>query len=195
MKTMPIRTPRTLRWTVERYDRLVDSGLLDRKRVELIDGRIVQMPPQKEPHAVSIILAAQVLRRVFGDGYTVRQQMSLHVDERSKLEPDIAVVTGDARTSLAAGTPKSAVLVIEISDTLLKYDRGRKASRYAKAKIADYWIVNLVQRQIEIHRQPAVDRSSQWNYGYGSITVLKAGDSVSPLAAPNMPIVVGDLLP
>ncbi len=93
------------------------------------------------------------------------------------------------------GTPTSAVLIIEVSDTTLRFDRGKKASMYAKQGIADYWIVNILGRQIEIHRDPIMDPSHKWGFRYNSIQIFKPGDTVSPLAASGVSVGVDELLP
>jgi Uma2 family endonuclease len=82
-----------------------------------------------------------------------------------------------------------------VSETTLAYDRGRKASLYAASGIADYWIVNLVQRQLEIYRNPIADASQPFGFRYDQRTILNPNDHASPLAAPPARILVADLLP
>lgn len=84
--------------------------------------------------------------------------------------------------------PTTAHLIAEISDTTLAFDRGEKAMLYARAGIPEYWIVNLKDRQVEVHREPGKD-------GYAQVTVHGAGDRFSPVGSPNVPIAVKDLLP
>jgi len=153
------------------------------------------MPPQKEPHAVALMMIRDALAAAFGTGYVVRPQLPLHLAKIAKPEPDLAVTIGAVRDSLESGTPRSAVLVIEISDATLGFDRGRKAAMYAKYQIADYWIMNLLSRQIEVHRDPIRDRNAPFKYRYASMTILKAPQNVSPLAAPNISMPVAHLLP
>ena len=195
MKTAKLAKPRLWRLTVDEYDRLTRQNMFRNMRVELIEGRVIEMPPQMEPHAIAVILGGEVARRSFGEGFTVRQQMPLGIGKGSKPEPDIAVVPGGPRASLGGGAPKSAVLVIEVSDSTLRYDRGKKASLYAKCGIGDYWIVNLVDRQLEVYRDPMADPAHKWGYRYNSIQILKSGDAVAPLAAAQASIAVNDLLP
>ena len=192
--TAPTR-PIPWRLTIERYDRMTELGWFNDQRVELIEGKIIQMPPQLEPHFAALNLAGAAARRAFGDGFYVRLQGPLLQGKLSKPEPDVAVVPGTERDYVAKGTPVDALLIIEVSDATLRYDRGRKASLYARHGIADYWILNLVDRQLEVHRKPIRDPAYRYQYRYASIQILKPGDSVSALAAPNSKITVAELLP
>jgi Uma2 family endonuclease len=195
MPTLKAPTPRPFRWTVEKYDRLARGGFFDGRRVELIEGRIIEMPPQTEPHVLGVTLARQAAAKAFGDGYYVRPPAPIRQGERSKPEPDVAVVLGNPRDYAQRDNPPGALLVIEISDSSLRYDRGKKASLYAKHGIADYWIVNLVDRQLEVHRDPVADRAHPHGCRYANIQILKAPASIAPLAAAQAAISVADLMP
>jgi Uma2 family endonuclease len=124
----------------------------------------------------------------------VRAQGSLDLTPYSVPDPDIAVVPGSPQ-GCTLQNPTSALLVVEASLTTLRYDRGRKAAPYARAGIQDYWIVNLVQRQLEVYRTPIADRSHRFRHRYDGTTVLLPGAVVSPLAAPHAHVKVTDLLP
>ena len=91
--------------------------------------------------------------------------------------------------------PTSALLVVEVADTTLDYDRGRKASLYASAGIADYWIVNLRDKHLEVCRRPVRDRLQPFGFRYDQITVLKSGRKIAPLAKSKSLMPVGKLLP
>ena len=153
------------------------------------------MAPQAEPHSVAILLAERALRVPFNRGFYVRTQMPLHLGTYSKPEPDIAVITGDVRDSLRAGTPTTASLVVEVSDSTLQKDRGIKAALYAQFEIADYWIVNLIDRRIEVHRDPIRDRAHRYGFRYARIDERGITDSIAPLAMPDAMIKAADLLP
>lgn len=183
------------RMSVRRYDQLVGLGWFDDQRVELLNGRIIRMAPQAEPHAVAILLAERTLRARLGQGHYIRTQMPLHLGKYSKPEPDVAVIAGDLRDSLRTGTPNAAALVIEVSDTTLRKDRGIKAGLYARFGIADYWIVNLLERHVEVHRNPVRDSAHRSRFRYGQIEVKRAADSINPLAIPQAVIQAADLLP
>ena len=176
------------RWSRARYQRLVEAGVLTtRDRVELVRGDIVEMSPKGVGHAVATNLAAEALRTVFGPGITVSVQNPLALGTHDEPEPDVAVVRGAAR-DYRTGHPATAALVVEVSDSSLEYDRTVKAVLYARAAIPEYWIVNLVDGRLEVHRTPGPD-------GYASIERLDATRSVSPLAAPGATLPVADLLP
>jgi Uma2 family endonuclease len=190
---MPVTEPRTFHWTREEYHRLADQGYFQDRRVELIEGEIIEMPVPKPPHVMAMLLTADVLRSAFGRGFHVRTQVPLNLGEASEPEPDLAVVPGAPRDY--PEHPTTALLVVEISEMTLPIDRGRKASLYARGGIADYWILNLVDRQLEVLRTPVPDAAQSYGFGYQDVTILAPADSVAPLAAPAARITVADLLP
>ncbi|WHZ25368.1 MAG: Uma2 family endonuclease [Nitrospira sp.] len=183
----------TKRWTRREYDRMAEAGFFTQgDRVQLIEGDIVTMTPQNSPHASAIGKTERVLERLFGMNVWVRVQMPLIVDPDSEPEPDLAVVPGtpdDYRDE----HPRSALLVVEVSDTTLALDRDRKRAIYARAGISEYWIVNLAERCLEVYRDPiAVPGQASV---YRSAQKLTPADSLVPLAAPAATVTVADLLP
>jgi Uma2 family endonuclease len=184
----------TRRWTREEYFLMISFGWFQGKRVELIDGEVMEMPAQFDIHLASVTLTADALRAVFGSGYWVRVQGSLDLSPHGIPDPDLAVTLGSPRGA-ARLIATSALLVVEVSESTLPYDRGHKAHLYAAGGIADYWIVNLVQRQLEVYRDPVADSTQLFGYRYNSRTILDPPDKVSPLAAPHTQITVADLLP
>jgi Uma2 family endonuclease len=185
--------PTTYRWTREEFYELADLGCFQDRRVELIEGEIIDMPVPGNPHCISTECVAEALRNAFGKSHWVRVQMPLNLSPYSDAEPDAAVVPGTPRDY--TDHPTTALLVVEVSDTTLSFDRGRKASLYARAGISDYWIVSLVNHQVEIRRQPAPASNREYGYGYADLTILSPGDHVAPLALPQAQIAVADLLP
>jgi Uma2 family endonuclease len=176
------------RWTRDEYDRLVASGILSpEERVELLEGDIVRMLPQNPAHALAVRDAEEALRNVFRSGFDVRVQMPFIVDD-SEPEPDVAVVRGHRREYIQAH-PSSAALLVEVSDSTLDYDRRRKGPAYARAGVPDYWIVNLVDRRVEIYRDPMPDG------GYQTVTTFGPGQTLVPLGTPSASVAVDDLLP
>jgi Uma2 family endonuclease len=180
--------PRPRVWARADYDRLVDAGVFGPSdRVELLEGEIIEMCPEKSRHAAAVDLALEALRLAFGASHTIRVQHPLALSDASEPEPDLAVVPGSARDYVSQH-PTSAALVVEVSDTSLEYDRTRKARVYAKAAIAEYWIVNVVEGVLEVHRDPGPA-------GYRLVSRLTGGEAVSPLAADGVSVPVSDLLP
>jgi Uma2 family endonuclease len=191
---MPASQVRTKRWTRLEYERLIDLGAFGpEERLELIGGHLVVREPQGRPHSTGIRLVAGTLRAAFGPDWNVEAQLPVALDEESEPEPDVAVVAGGPRDYLASH-PSHPALVVEIALTSLALDRGEKASLYARAGVADYWIVNLVDNLLEVYREPQADPDAPHGWRYGSTTTLRIGDVVAPLALPHRSIPVSDLL-
>jgi Uma2 family endonuclease len=190
----PTMNPRPYRWTREEYLQMIDLGWFADKRVELIRGEVIEMPSQYDLHLAAIIKGLDALRLAFGSGYTVRPQGSLDLSPHGIPDPDLAVTVGSL-AGVARTIAKSALLVVEVSDSSLAYDRNHKAPLYAAGGIADYWIVNLVQCQLEVYRDPVADSTQLFGFRYNSRMILDPADVVSPLAAPQASITVADLLP
>lgn len=176
------------RWTRRQYEEMVLRDIFQPgERVELIDGVIVDMSPQKSFHAVATRLVEEALRIIFAADHDVRVQMPLALDDASEPEPDVAVVPGRARDYTKAH-PTTAVLIVEVSDATLKLDRNTKSALYARNRIPEYWIVNLKSNTLEVYRQP------EGNH-YRFQAVLQADDVVRPAARPEHVIAVADVLP
>lgn len=188
----PSGEPRPLPWTRAQYQAMADLGWFAETRVERLAGEIIHMPPMGHPHRTSLHLTAEVLARAFGDGFSVITQSPFTLGLEHDPEPDVAVVAGSLR-DYADAPLTTAALVVEISASTLAYDRTRKTAVYAQAGIAEYWIVNLEAMHLEVHRQP--DFLPSVMFGYKEITVYSELESIAPLAAPQSPVAVADLLP
>jgi Uma2 family endonuclease len=187
--------PALHRWTRREYARLIDLGLLDEDEpIELLDGLLLVKEPQASLHRTGVGLVAKVLERAFGEGWFVQVQSPIGLDDRSEPEPDVCVVRGAWREYVDAH-PTHPALVVEVVLSGLRVARGRKAAAYARGGIADYWIVNLVDRMLEVHREPARPGPARRRWGYASIQTLGAEAGVVPLAAPSARVDVADLLP
>jgi Uma2 family endonuclease len=176
--------PARFRFTSDQYWDMCERGFFDGKRVELIGGEIIEMPSQGNKHFATIDRVRRIMERVFGSGFWVRAQGTLDLDPKGIPDPDIAVVVGDPDNP-PDDNPTTAVLIVEISDSHLTFDRTIKASMYAAAGITDYWIVNIPDRQLEIRRTPQPDATQEFGHGYASLTTFKPGDTATPLAAAN----------
>jgi len=173
---------------------MAELGLFHGQRVELIEGEIMVLSPQKAEHWTTADRVAELLRISFGPAFHVRLQGPIDFGTLSEPEPDVAVVAG-SRAQYATHHPRTAALIVEVSESSLSYDRNHKASLYARAGIGDYWIVNLVNNQLEVRRDPRPDATQDYGHGYASLTVLVPPAVVNPLAAPRVSLAVADLLP
>ena len=182
------------RWTRAEYDRLVDRGVFEDEPLELIGGQLVVAEPQGSYHASAIGKASDTIRAGLPAGFVVRVQLPLALDDESEPEPDVAVVPG-THDDYRAGHPRRATLLLEVAESSLLFDRDTKGSLYARGAVADYWIVNLVERVLEVYRDPAREASAPFGWRYRSVERLTAPDRVALLALPAVRIAVADLLP
>ncbi len=165
------------------------------ERLELIAGEVIRkMSPQRTRHATAVSLAAEVLRRLAGKSRHVRVQLPLALSDYDEPEPDLAVVKGSPRDYLV-DHPSNALLVVEVADSTLRLDRTTKAALYARAGIAEYWIVNVVDDELEAHRDPAPQDGLSAIPPYRTITRLEGAQRIAPLFNPKRSIRVSDLLP
>jgi Uma2 family endonuclease len=184
---MVVASSEDRRLSREEYELLVSAGFFPPgARVELIDGVLHDMPPQDSPHVTGLHLALRVLQTVFPTSY-IRVQSPLALDDVSEPEPDLAVVSGSIR-DYQDGHPTTALLVVEVADSSLSYDRRTKIPLYARAGIPESWILNTKRKELEVYRDPAAE-------GYRSQTVLRIGDRIAPLARPDVDISVAGLFP
>lgn len=184
----------TRRWKRVEYDRLIDLGMFHPdERLELIDGFLVLRDRQSPPHATTIRLALETLRSVFGAGWDVRGRAPIALDDYSEPEPDVSVVPGSLRDYVDAH-PSRPALVIEVADTSLAFDRDFKSSLYARAGLPDYWLANLVDHVLEVHRDPVPSATAPYGWAYTTVNVLQREENVTPLAAPTVIIPIVQFL-
>jgi Uma2 family endonuclease len=165
---------------------MVEAGIFEGRRVELIDGVVYEKEPQQSLHASAIRRSLRALQAIFSLAeYDVDVQLPLDLGSLDMPEPDLAVVLREA-TDYYASHPSGAVLVVEVSDTTLRHDR-KKGRTYAKVGIQDYWIVNVARDVLEVYRDPTGD-------AYRSQQILHRGQRIAPLGRPEASIAVEDLL-
>jgi Uma2 family endonuclease len=182
------------RWKRAEYDRLVELGVLEDDPIELIGGQLVVAEPKGTYHTSALSMAEYALRAALPAGWIVRTQALVSLDDESEPEPDLAVVPGRPADYRDAH-PARPVLAIEVAESSLGFDRKHKGSLYARAEIQDYWIVNLVDRVLEVYRDPGPDASAIYGWRYRSVTTVAPPAVVSPHAFAETRIAVADLLP
>jgi Uma2 family endonuclease len=181
------------RWTRQEYDRMVEAGVLtENDRVELIGGEILAVTPQNSPHATAVVLASDTLRSVLPPDCHVRSQLPLALGDDSEPEPDVAIVRGPVRAYHDAH-PQSAVLILEVADSSLAFDRRVKGSLYARAGVSEYWIINLVDSVVEIYREPTQDPSARFGWSYARSERITRTDTI-PLPFGGV-VSAGEMLP
>ena len=175
------------KWTLEEYHQMIASGLLDNKRVELIRGEIVEMPPEGEPHAHFSTATGNYLIRLLGDRAMVRQAKPITLPNQSEPEPDIAVVVPlGIEYASHHPYPENILWLIEYSNSSLQKDLQVKTQVYAEVNIAEYWVVNLKNQSLNVFREPQSGQyTSRVSYTQGQLT---------PLAFPDMSIKVSDII-
>ncbi len=177
--------PQTKRWTREEFYELAEQGYFRGKRVQLIDGEIFEMAPQGHPHAKAITLLTRWATTHFPPPALVRIQMPLNAAARSDPEPDVAIVPDPSWAS--SDHPESAMLVLEVADSSLRLDR-RKSAVYAGCGVPEYWIVNLPESQIEVHRAPLAPERR-----YVDTLIVKPPQGLAPLSRPEARLTISEL--
>jgi len=177
------------RFTVEEYHRMAEAGVFGpEERVELIRGVIRQMSPKGRNHNIAVSKGGRLFNRHLGDRAGVHVQNSLMIPGwHSEPEPDIQVTASQDLDLVGTGAD-CVLLLVEVADSSLAYDRTEKAALYAEAGIPEYWIVNLIDGALEVHRKPVENV-------YRERMKLEPGTRVSPISWPELEIDIADLLP
>jgi Uma2 family endonuclease len=193
--SLPPNSPllsRLYRLTVRQYDRMVQEGVLERRdRVELIEGLLVVKPSKNPPHIVAGNIGREALARIAPPGWHVAKEDPIMVSDWSEPEPDLALIRGQPRDYLQRHpTAAEVALVVEIAESSLTTDRSEMGRNYAASGIPYYWIVNLVDRQVEVYTGPGPAE-------YQSRQGLKPGQDI-PVVVDGVEvgrIPVADILP
>jgi len=167
------------------------AGLLEVERFELIDGELIRKMPKSPLHSLALYLVVEWLRGVFGPRY-VMQEVSINLspvlDSTNELEPDAILIRRPVGAFREVNAdPADILFVAEVSVTTQEFDLGIKAARYASAGIAEYWVLDLRQMQIVVHRNPMGER-------YESVVAYAADEPVAPLAAERASVCLRDLV-
>lgn len=177
--------PARYKLTIEDYHKLGEVGILhENSRVELIEGELIEMPPIGGPHAWAVNRLTRVLIEALGRSADISIQGPILIPPYSEPQPDIVVVQrGTAARDSRVPSPEEILLVVEVADTTLRYDRGTKLRLYAKAGIPEFWIVNVPDACVEVHSIPSAE-------GYNNKSVAAGTERLSPRALPGVMIEV-----
>jgi Uma2 family endonuclease len=158
------------RFTVDEYERM--AHVLDDPRVELIDGYVVTKMPKKPPHIWSVGRILRALEFLPTDRWTCRKEDPVRIPDFDEPEPVVTVLRGpEDRYEDRIPDARNVALLVEVAESTLDRDRGRKLNAYVKGGVPIHWIVNLVERKIEVYAQPTAS-------GYGLRTDFVVGDNV-----------------
>jgi Uma2 family endonuclease len=180
--------PGPYRMTVDEFERIADS--LDR-RVELVDGTLMERPEMSAPHVLLIARLRSRLERTIPQGWHVREEKAIRIPDYNARLPDVSVVRGHFEDyPTQHPSPKDAALLVEVALTSIGRDQGLKLALYGSQGVPVYWIVNVKAHQIEVYTGPGAD-------GYSARLAYKPGESVPVLidGAEVGRIAVSDILP
>ncbi len=182
------------RFTVEQYHQMIDAGVfVTNARAEFLEGWVVARLPASPPHASAIQLAQNEFFELLPSAWRLRIKCSITLAD-SEPRPDLVIVPGPSRRYLQSHPrPGEIALVVEVADAPLLADRTDRARIYAQSRLPVYWIVNLVDRQVEVHTQPRAGKSPTYrqrnNYGLGArVPLVLGGREIGQIA-------VADLIP
>lgn len=179
----------TYRFSVDEYARLGEAGIIhEDDRVELLDGEIIIMAPIGRHHIKAVRRLNRVLNRQYADLCFVDCQNPVVLDNFSEPQPDILLVALSIDEGLEKPRPADIFLAVEVADSSLHYDSNAKLRAYARSGIPEYWIVNLTESRVEVHRQPQGET-------YAERFHRSAGDTLAPAAFADRPLAVADILP
>ncbi|TBR61667.1 Uma2 family endonuclease [Mastigocladus laminosus UU774] len=177
-------------WTVQEYHRMAETGILgEDERVELLEGKIIWMSAKGTAHCSAVGRTYKLLEKLLGNQAWISIQDPIALNQRSEPEPDIAVVKIDSLDYADHHpTPNEVYLIIEVADTSLKFDCETKGKAYAQAGITDYWVLDVLNRQLYVLREPNED-------GYQSQVILAEDGTISLKQFPNVQIRILEMLP
>lgn len=175
------------RFTIKEYRRMVDAGILrEDDRIELIEGEIIEMSPIRERHAAGVTDLTQAFYAGLIGRAIINVQSPVQLPPRSEPEPDLAVLRlREDRYRTGLPQRDDVLLLIEVSDTTLAYDRGIKLTMYARARIPEVWIWDVKGRRVFVNRGPR-------NGAYQEVSIVTEG-SISPLAFPDFAVHLKDI--
>ncbi len=179
----------TYRWSVEDYEELSRAGFFDPdERMELLNGEIIVMSPIGYRHAMAVNLLNEFFTAGSRGRYLVAPQNPFNLDKLSQPQPDLALLDRGCRSLKRHAEPREILLVIEVADSTVRYDREDKGTAYAARGVREYWLLNLEKNCLEVFRDPQAE-------GYAERLIFDPADSAAPLAFPDLVLKVGEFLP
>jgi Uma2 family endonuclease len=176
-------------FTVDEYYRMAEAGIFERERVELVNGEVVAMAPLGSRHAACVTRLQVLLMKLVGEDALVRIQNPLPLDSRTELESDLAVARFRADYYASAHpTPRDTLLLIEVAESSLQYDRDVKMPLYARAGVPEAWLVDLEAQQVVMYGKPS-------DQGYGRVATAGRDELLKSLVLPQIELSVQELLP
>ncbi|BAZ86229.1 Uma2 family endonuclease [Dolichospermum compactum] len=177
-------------WTVDEYHRMAEAGIFEpSERVELLEGKIICIVAKGISHRSAMGRTNKLLQKRLENQAWIAIQDPVKLNERSEPEPDIAVVKIDPLDYADHHpTPTEIYLIIEVADSSLKLDTEIKAKAYSQAGIKDYWVLDVVKRELIVFRNPTTE-------GYQNQEIITEHQNISPLDFPDLEIVVSQMLP
>lgn len=180
--------PRRLRFTVDHFYKMIEMGMIDNyEKAEIIDGEMVQKFTIGDRHAWVVNLLLRFFIKNLPDSIFVRGQDPLRLGDYDEPEPDVVLTDLTKYDGKRHPRPEETILVVEVADSSLKYDRDTKLPLYADAGIQEVWIVNLRNNVIEVHQQPSVGI-------YQIAKIFKPGDVVESSVLPDLKLAVDEVL-
>ncbi|HSK71106.1 MAG TPA: Uma2 family endonuclease [Pyrinomonadaceae bacterium] len=180
--------PRRLRFSVDEYYKMIELGMLeDYEKAEIIEGELIQKMPIGDRHAFAVDNLNRFFVKNVADDILVRVQNPVRLSDYNEPVPDIILADLTKFDGKRHPRPAETLLIVEVSDTTLKYDRDVKLALYAEAEIHEVWIVNLKNDIIEVHQKPSVGI-------YQLAKIYKRGETVQSLVLPNLEVKVDEIL-
>lgn len=186
---MSVTAAATYEFSIEEYRRLGEVGIFhEDDRVELLNGNIIVMSPIGYRHMNAVRRMIKLFVRRFGDGCEVDAQNPVMIDGKSEPQPDILLLRDTVYSRKGPPLPEDVLLLVEAADSSLVYDRTDKRDAYARSGIVEYWLLDLTRNELQVFR----DSDGR---AYRSEQTVSSDESIAPLAFPDTPVTVRDLLP
>ena len=180
--------PRRLRFSVDEYYKMIELGILkDYEKAEIIEGELIQKMPIGDTHAFVVDVLAEFFIKNVPDNVRVRVQNPIRLSDYNEPEPDIVLADLTKFDGKRHPRPEETILIVEVSDTTLKYDRDTKLALYAESEIPEVWIINLKNEIVEVHQKPSVGI-------YQLAQIYKRGEIVKSAILPNFEVEVDEIL-